>query len=378
MSCLFVCVCVCVCVCVSTDKRVWTKDTTSATLGPKGGEVRTKNARIMFKPGVFNHDEKMKLSHFQPSAAQRPEDTRVKVGNTEIQTADRVVLERLDMTGRKSHPQASRRSQLRHRQPAGKARLIQKNPPPKTHEADVYSDSGTGDLQRVTDDVDPHLETDPKTGTVELVFKIIGTAAKTVYEIFWVRSKDISDLSFGEEILRFLNMDRQPLRVRIHYHCDPWGYPCELLTVIATGEPPEPKKPEDLHDGLFTAQFVMGRSNLDGKRVSSRNHVRVKIEPAPSSGIGKIFKYNFRKKVKPETCRYAAEISPCKHKPSGQPRTVDEWKVFVTVKIDDENCSEGNMALVLKRQVCVVMVSDFIIFALGLSYDLSKLKKKTG
>ena len=122
-----------------------------------------------------------------------------------------------------------------------------------------------------------------------------------------------------------------------------------MLTVIAAGEPPEPKQPEDLRDGLFTAHFVEGRSNLRGKCVTSRSHVVVRVvRPTPSSVPQKHLKYKFQKRA--EALRFHDDIAPRRHHPSMS--SPEEWKVKVIVVMDKRNISGGDMVLAVKRQVC--------------------------
>ena len=208
-------------------------------------------------------------------------------------------------------------------------------------------------FQRVTNAVEPRLEQDPHTGLLYLIFAIIGTALRTVYEVVWVPAKAVGE-RFVTQIEQALNIDNERLYVRAHYRCNKDGYPCQLITVIGAGDPPAPEEEDDLEDGLFTAELLKGTNRLCDKFVSSRSEVVVKMEPfhPDSSTDNKGWEYKFHKQADSKCVRYyKVLVSTNSLGDAGSQK--QQSALTLEIEKDKRNISGGSSVIAMKRQVCI-------------------------
>ena len=189
---------------VYADEPLWDLDRGSGTFGPHGGYVRTENASLDVHQGLFRQEGAVDICHYRGSEQQRPEDTEFYVSDIPMHRGDSYVIET-------SGVNQSELFELRNRR-TGTVRLenvTQHNQIPEVCESSGQGDSR--DFRFVTDFVDPKLERNPQTGSLDLIFHVLGPAAKTIYEVVWVPCRVAACI--GKGILQVLNMDSAPLHV---------------------------------------------------------------------------------------------------------------------------------------------------------------------
>ena len=278
----------------------WEMKTGSAVVDQTGGEVKTGEMSITVEPGVFSQESEIKVYHYRPVETQDQTDKQECIEGQVIQRGDSIIVE-VSESGVKGSDGA-----LAGPSPSetiiGTA-CVDVNVPSGFTEKflpEMFRSTSTGGkgqkFKRVTDTVKPRLVKNPLTRKPRLIFNVICTAVKTVYELVWVPVKAVAE-RIGAHIEQALNVDDEPLYIRVHYRCDDDGYPCQLITVIAAGDPPAPEEEEDLEDGLFTPELIKGRHPLGDQVVSSRSHIVVRLAPFDPLPLRmEKQKYTFRKR----------------------------------------------------------------------------------
>ena len=331
----------------------WEMKTGSAVVDQTGGEVKMSEMSITIEPGVFSQESEIKVYHYRPVETQDQTDKQECIEGQVIQRGDSIIVEvsaRAVEGSVEASPGSSPSGTT-----IGTACVELTLPNGFTEEflpqmfLSTPTSGGRQNFKRVTDTVKPRLVKNPRTGVLSLIFEVICTAVKTVYELVWVPAKAVAE-RIGAHIEQALNVDDEPLYIRVHYRCDDDGYPCQLITVIAAGDPPAPEEEEDLEDGLFTAELVKGRHHLDNQVVSSRSHVVVKLAPFDPLALRlEKQEYTFRKR--PNKCRrhYKRVSVHAKVSPAGV-RT-ERWELELQAEKDKNNVTGGSVILAVQRQV---------------------------
>ena len=210
---------------------------------------------------------------------------------------------------------------------------------------------------RVTHEIGAKLVGKASRG-VRLVFNIVKKTKASVYQLVWFSSPQAVK-SVMEKVAQFLTDDEQPLHIRLHYQCNALGHPCWLLTVIATGQPPQPKEEEKLEDGMYTACCKEGSCNLSNNFISSRNRLTVLIDISSTSiASGKPeLRYSFKKgrgKGRNKCIRMFERIAT----PNAVP-----CEVRLRQKVDGYVASGGDSVFVIEYQVSVFAeaLSDLVV-----------------
>ena len=235
----------------------WDKATGVDLVGPEGGDVVAGPASITFQSGALEQTHSIRIQHQRPSKYQTPEDVLVRVSGEEVQIGDRIVVS--------IEPQMVRDCEVELPTTAvSSTSALVEFPvfqPPSRPNADLYASAAVHGrtatkFERVTQSAGLRLF-EKAWGATYLSFNAAtGAASKavsTVYDVVWSSSKSVAGKISSMVAQHLTNDGKEPLHIRIHYLCDPRGYPCRLLTVIAAGPPPQPEAGTECHDGLYTA-----------------------------------------------------------------------------------------------------------------------------
>ena len=333
-------------------------------IGPGGGEVAAGHAKIVFHSDAPEQVHDVKLQHLRPSEHQHPKDALVRISGEEVQLGDRVVVSikpqpifELEPTG--AQPSGAAASS----NPTGTVSIPVDVPPGKP-KVDLYAsplaeDGKATNFQRVTDSTGVKLVKVAQ-GASHLAFNTVpvmaglasAKAASMVYDVVWVSSLTAA-WRIHSAIARFLSGDEVPLHIRFHYVCNPHGDPYHLQTVIAAGAPPPPDAQGMSRDGLYTADSHEWETECKPAYISSRDHLRVRIEPkrVTPSWMASSAEYAFTKPLNTAECHYyhhGMNIISGNSTPSIRD---DEWKFLVTVEKNGKIIGKEKPVVVICRQV---------------------------
>ena len=343
------------------DGTMW-KEEGSAIISPNGGEVSAGGATIVFPPGTLKQPHAVRLQHQRPFEREQSEDVLIRMGEEEGQLGDQVVLsfEKLEPTGAQ---QVGLGVQSLGAAPESSdvAVDILVHAPLNKPNAELYARSRMEgeevlDYRRVTDSAGLKLVEYPQ-GETHLTFNPVAAiagfaskAASTVYEVVWLKSKDVANKA-RSAVAQYLASDNEPLHIRVHYRCDQDGYPCRLQTVIASGPPPQ--HADKCDDGWYTAHCVAGEINLTNKFISCRDHIRVQIEPFNPTPTWKMTtpnEYTFTKPPRETNCHYYFHGMGLLLD-QVQSTAENKWEVMITVVKNGDVERKGNSVLLIRKQV---------------------------